>query len=358
MYSLTSNPFEQQATHDFEDFEAQPFILEGLDMVRALKTKLTWNLVSPQRIFVKVLALKGFGKSSVSFFLQSIIKEANNPKILYFYNNQIDLPYFKLINNLMSEFRLSKQFDDGEQNIEEKKAEAIRNFLSDKKLYLFFDFQDITNISSLRVLADTLERIPPLSRNISVFVSLNKAHALKMENVSFVLGKYTQFELAPFSLYLTKKLIIARLNKFREKDYSGDSLYPFTEESVRLIYTCSGGIPRNIISACDLIFSSFQGKEITESEIPNLLKNEFSKKVIYDMTDDENERMLLIQLYNTIKEDFNGEVNQENELHAKTLAKFGWCVRTSRKRIRQLNKFGLITISKGKDLWKNTIKLI
>jgi len=350
MFNLSCNPFEQQATYDFDDYVQQPFILDGLETPNHLKTKIKWNFSSRDRILIKIIALKGYGKSTISFFLQDAIKEEENKDILYFYTNRVDTDYHMLLRDLIHEFNI-------ETTKEENNEDVVKKFLGDKKIYLFIDFQDIIETKSLKILSNTLEKLPLLSKTISIILTMNKSHAIKMESISYVLGKYTSFELSPFSLVLTKKLIEERLDKARINKVD-NTLFPFNEEIINLIHGHSGGIPRNILSACDLILTSSDGKNIEEDEVPLTLRNEFAKKVIWDMTVEGNERDYLTDLYNTIKVDFSGEIFKEKDLHDKLNEKFGWAMKSSRKRIRILNKIGLITITKGENLWSNTIRII
>ena len=293
-----------------------------------------------------------------------MINEESNPNILSFYTNQIDTGYNKLIYMLAEEFGIKRvsDYDSVSTDINSYLVDLenkVREFLKDKKLYIFIDFQDVISTNSFKTLAETLERLPHLSKSISIIVSMNKAHALKMENVSYILGKYTPFELPHFTLEATKKLISARLKCYRSDGYVGDELSPFNNNVISIVYNHTGGIPRNILSACDLIINNLQeGEEIDEEEIPIILRKDLSKKVIYDMTDDEGERDLLMQLYSIIKTKFNGEISKEKELHKELMDKLGWSNKTSRKRIRKLNKIGLISITKGRDLWSNVIRII
>lgn len=349
MFKLKHNPFEHQATIDFEDYKSQPFILEGLEIPKQLSSKLSWNFTSPNRILIKIIALRGFGKSTISFFLQDTIKKKNSSSILSYYINDSRIDYYTLLRNMVQEFQILK--------LEKTHEEVIRGFLEDKKLYLFIDFQDFAETRNLKILSQTLESLHFLSKNISVILTMNKTHALKMENISYVLGKYTQFELKPFSLKNTINLIKERLKRAREPN-SKNEIYPFNQNIIKMIFNHSGGIPRNILSACDLLITSSNGYEFDEELVSETLTNEFSKKVIFDMTEDGKEREYLLQLYHMIKEDFKGEVFKEKDLHEKLSEGLGWSNKTSRKRIRKLNKFGLLTITKGDNLWNNTIRII
>jgi len=351
MFNLKFNPFERQAVHDFEDFQSQPLI-DSIDLLKQLKNKIIWNFTSPNRFLIKIIAFKGYGKSTTSYFLQEIINQQNNHKLLSLCINKLNTNVEEFFKLCLQEFNVRKSVNDTYHS-------AIKNFLLDKKLYLFIDFQDVASLEDFKTISKTLEVISTISKNICIILTMNKSHSIKMDNISYVLGKYTLFEMQPFSLENTKNLLQKRLELARENPYSKNPLYPFTDRIIEIIYRNSGGIPRNILSACDLILSSSEDEEIEEEEVSLLLKNEFSKKVIYDMTEDEKERELLIKIYEVIKTDFNGEIMAEKELHEKLSEKLGiLSVATCRKKIRQLNKFGLINITKGENSWNNTIKII
>ena len=69
MSKLKYNPFEHQATIDYQDYKYQPFILDDFGVPNLLKQKIFWNFNSPDRLLIKIISLKGLGKSTISFFL-------------------------------------------------------------------------------------------------------------------------------------------------------------------------------------------------------------------------------------------------------------------------------------------------
>ena len=350
MLQLRWNPFEHQSTYDFDDYKSQPFILDGLETPKVLKNKLIWNVTSNQRVLIKIISTKGAGKSTLSFYLQDSLEQLKNSNLLIFYTSKIGLEYYNLLGSFLHEFNIDT---NGFKNNEE----AIKHFLEDKKIYLFIDFQDILVSSYFKILANTLEKIGNLSKNISIILTMNKVHAVKMEAYSYVLGKYTSFELPGFSLGNTNSLIKERLKTARKDNYEGDELYPF-QKLTELIFNHSGGIPRNILSACDLLLSNFEDGEIDLDLASLLLKGEFAKKVIYDMTLEGYEREYLMQLYDVVRNDFNGEISKEKDLTDYMEKNKGWSNKTTSKRLRKLFGFGLLNINKGEDLWSNVIRII
>jgi hypothetical protein len=356
MFNLIKNPFQNQFTYDFSDYKSQPFIVEGMFQTPiVLKRKLEWNCQagaqSCDRILLKVLSeQKGAGKSTLSFFLQDCLAELNKSSILYFYHNNFNYDYFDLLKDIRERLDIPRYSSN---------EEAIKKFLEDKHLYLFIDFQDELTNQNFKLLANILQSIPLLSRNISIILTMNKNHALKMENYSLVLGKYTPFDLPPFSLENTKSLIIERLKLARSSNYKGSEIYPF-ENVIDLIHSYSGGLPRNIISACDLLLSHFGEQDegtIDKDEANLLFKGDFSKKVISDNTSEGFERTVLYELYAVIRDKFKGEVNKEKDLKDYMNQNYGWASVTTGKRLRKLVKFNLINITKGLDLWSNVIRI-
>lgn len=342
-FGLTGNPFEMKTVHDLNDFEIQPFLL--LKNQRLLKTKIEFNLKSEFPIYQIIIGDRGIGKSTTLLYLYKFLNEKN----AYVYYTNRPVTNLENISNLLGL---------GMWNISSKESSLIKikNYLKDKKVYLFFDMPDKVTSEILRDFLGILEVMLSL-KEIRVFLAMNKSHYDRSFTFSEILGKYVTIELESFEIEETEQLIKERLKIFR----NNNGFKPFTEESIKKIYSFSAGIPRNILSACDLLLMGAVEEDIKSIDgtfTSKKLQSEFAYKIISERIKDITARENLKRVYDFIKLEFKGKVNQEREFQRKFIEVYGGANMTLRKRTRKLEKLGLIEIRKNpKDMWSNQIIL-
>lgn len=340
-FGLTGNPFEMKTVHDINDFEIQPFLL--LKSQRILKTKLEFNLTSGFPIYQIIIGDRGIGKSSTLLYLYKFLNEGNKAEVCYSNRPIIEL---KNIADLIGLYNPINQ--------KEGVLKMIKNYLEDKKLYLFLDMPDKVTSEILRDFLGVLETLLDLKK-ISVFIAMNRSHYDRSFSHSEILGKYTSIELEPFEFEETEQMVIERLKISRESN----GLKPFTEESLRKIHSFSSGIPRNILSACDLLLMGAVEENIEIIDVTftsKKLQSEFAYKIINERIKDITNRENLKRIYDFIKIKFKGNVKQEKEFQKEYTEINGGASMTLRKRIRTLEKLGLIELRKNpEDMWSNQI---
>jgi type II secretory pathway predicted ATPase ExeA len=349
---LSGNPFEMKTVHDLSDFEMQPFLL--LKNQRILKTKLDFNLKSNFPIYQIIIGDRGAGKSTSLLYLYKALLEKeiniyylNRP--LTDMNNLAQLLGIKIFQTKI----YSKINEDEEDNSISSK---IKNLLKNKKTYLFIDMPDKVTTGILNDFLGLLETLLDI-KELSIFIAMNRSHYNRSFSHSEILGKYVTIELEPFEYEETEQLIIERLKTV--KDNNG--IKPFTEESLQKIHSFSGGIPRNILSACDLLLMGAieSDRDLIDGEFTSKkLQSEFAYKIIDERIKDKTTRDALKRIYNFIKLEFKGKIEQEKEFQQKFVDKYGGASQTLRKRIRFLEKLGLIEIKKNpSDMWSNMITI-
>lgn len=351
-FGLTGNPFEIKTVHDLSDFEIQPFLL--LKNQRVLKTKLEFNVDSKFPLYQIIIGDRGIGKSTTLLYLY---KTSINDKTLSFYISR-PLTQINSILELLGLRETRTQIITSKESKEDSGTlSRIKSHISGKKVFLFIDMPDKVTSSILGDFLGVLEVLLDC-KEISIFLALNRSHYDRSFMHSEILGKYSSIELEPFTYEETEQLIIERLNQAK-KDVNGTK--PFTEESLQKIYSFSNGIPRNIISACDLLLMSavesnnvvIDGKFTSKK-----LQSEYAYKIINERVRDLTTRENLKKVYDFIKIAFKGTSHNEKELHSKFAERYGGASMTLRKRIRLLEKLGLIEIRKSpKDMWSNQIIL-
>jgi len=350
-YGLKFNPFELKNVSDMSDFKKQPFLL--LRTQKILRTSIETNIMSEQNnpLYYVILGERGVGKTSTLFFLKEYIDEIPDLTIMTrFVNNPWQISSYPALEKTIIT-------DDFRPDTSSKKR--LTRWLENKKVFLFIDVVENATKDDLKALADGLQILLEF-KQIRVVLSMNIIHYDRMFDITEILGKYMVWRIQPFSLEETKELIYSRLNFARIDER--DDFYPFTDDAINKIYMVTKGIPRNILSACDMCLMHAVTNNIgliTEREVSNILKENYAEKVLAERVFNESKRKALLLLYNTIKNDFSGVIKKEGNLVKYMHDKYGWSLVTTRNRLRMLQRLGLVEIRKSaKDMWTNIIRTV
>jgi len=352
VFGLKFNPFEIKSVSDISDFKKQPFLLLNMQKVLKLTIEMDIQQNPPEYglIYYVILGERGIGKTTTLAFLKDIVDNCKEPYILSRYVTRPQaISTIRNLENLIVA-----------DNVVGQNSEArLSNWLEGKKVYLFIDVQDKCNKHDLNLLAEGLQNILYF-KNIRVFMAMNKSHYNNMFDITEILGKYTVIDMKPFEIKHTRELIIARLNMAREQ--KDNDLYPFTEDSIKIIQNTTKGIPRNILVACDisLKYATLCGYNLIDaSVVTEAIAKDYTERIIQERIESQHKRDMMMKLYNIIKNDFSGEVKKEEILIDHIKQKLGWSRVTTRKRIRELQKLGLIIIDKStENMWTNVIKIV
>lgn len=348
---LYSNPFTIKASYDHNDLKRFPFLVTETQKI--LKGFLEGIIYSPYEDtpgYYVILGERGSGKTTTLLWLDTIIKELNDKNICSKYERSIR--GMGSLHNLAMKLLPSVRTT----YIEDAKF-RLESFLQGKKYFWFIDVPDRTTPKELDMLTEGLEILLGF-KNISIFIAMNKSHYNKTFEFSEIMGKFTQVTLKPFSFQETKKLIEERIKRFQiEKD---KQIELFTNEAIEKIHTISKGIPRNILSVCDFLLSSFlqtDEKIIDIDFVENIAGEDIAKKIINERIENNAKREALLKLYSFLKE--KKIIENQEKLISEISEKFGICRITVIKRLRELEKLGLIEIEKSiKDSWTNIIRVV
>jgi len=349
-YGLKFNPFTVKNVIDMSDFKRFPFLITNTQEVLkyAIELDLKTKKTNETTLRFIILGERGIGKTSTLMFLKDIVDSHGDLMVYSRYTNNLNvLGSVKTFESLI----IPDEVVNGDSS-----KERIAKWLSDKLVYLFIDVPDTLDRNLAYSLAFGMQFATEF-KNLRIFVTMNKSHMNKISDVSEITGKYTVVHLTKFDLQQAKELIVGRLKAVREIDVP-DELYPFTEEVVEKIYKYSHGIPRNIISICDLCitYGTMRDLEwITEDVVDEVVSKHYLSTVPY--MESEAKKKRLMKLYEIIKNDFNGYVYGESNLYSMVKKKLGWSMITTRKYLREMEKLGMVVIKKSPDnAWTNIIE--
>ncbi len=292
----------------YEQYKLYDFLITS-NSLDTINTKITnqINDINNNYFFgerLLFLAEKGLGKTSTLFFIKKKL-ESHNIKVYYFTRLIED------ITQIHSRIRESLTETLKNQTLVEKQLKIEISNLFKTPTYILIDFPDSFETPNLKKFLIYLwELITDKNYNkINLIFALNDSHHKKAIGLSEIFGKFTSLSLFPFDRDETQELINSRL-KLLEDDFKN----PFTEEIYDIVFDYSKGVPRSIICACNLLFSSLPiTKQFKTSEVEKLFREEFINKLIDDKIDDkEMNRISKLMIY-ILKNDFNGIVKSQQE---------------------------------------------
>ncbi|HFD05120.1 MAG TPA: hypothetical protein ENJ25_03135 [Firmicutes bacterium] len=350
-YGLKFNPFTVKNVIDMSDFKRFPFLITSTQEVLkyAIELDLKTKKMDEAMRFI-IIGERGIGKTSTLMFLKDIV------------DNNADMSIYSRYVNNMNLLGSAKTFErliiPDESVLGNNSKDRISNWLSDKLVYLFIDVPDMFERNAAYSLAFAMQFAMEF-KNIRIFITMNKSHMIKLSDITEVVGKYTVVHLTKFDMRRAKELISSRLKSVREIDVP-DDLYPFTEEAVKKIYNYSHGIPRNIITICDLCIT-YGGMNNSELITENIVEEVVAKYYISTIPhiESESKKNKLMKLYEIIKNEFNGYVYGESNLYRVVKKKLGWSMITTRKYLREMEKLGMVVIKKSpENTWTNIIEAV
>jgi len=349
---LKGNPFQLKMVNDYNDFIKFPFLITESQKIILTTLKSSFLLPYDMPVYYLILGERGSGKTSTLLWLYDIVQKEGNEKIVGKYERSVAGmgSIIGLANKLLPDRKvLYTEYQQAES--------SLKKYLEGKRYYWFIDVPDMVSKRDLEVFLRGLEILLSF-KNISVYIAMNKSHYNKCFEISEILGKFTPITIKPFNLEETAELIESRMKTFA----ISETPKLFTQTSIETVWKISKGIPRNIISACDLILERFLNYNfdiIDENFIKEVLSEDLAYKILEERIESESERVWLYKLYQLIKVSFNGFVENQKRLAEEASKNFNWSYSTVLKRLRKLEKLGLITIDKSeKDGWTKIIRVV
>ena len=316
------NPFSDSGIVNYEQYKKYPLILFGVQEKMNLHVEQQVLHIENKYFFGDRFILigeRGAGKTSTLFFIKDALEDKG---VMVFYITRLiqDFEHFELITR-------------------ERLSEA-----SKEPIYILVDFPDTIDTHVFKSFLDFLwKAISHQNQDkINFIFAMNHSHYDKSFSYSEIFGKFITIRFDRLTNKESKQLIQSRLTKV-EKDI--DEV--FSESSLDHIHKITKGIPRNLISACYLLYINYNGRKIDESTTGDLFKETLYGQIIKDRVDNHMERIEYNQIIEIIKTDFGGVVNSKIDLISKINEKVGLGRKTATNKLKQLELFGILSIRKG-----------
>lgn len=329
--SVPLNPFSDEGIANFEQFKAYPYIV--VNAMETIKNKIEQEITQIKNGYffgsrILLIGSRGIGKTSALFFIKDRLDKARINNFVFSHLIQ-DAEHFKVFTGV---------------SLEEATKEAV---------YFLIDFPDRIDPEHYKKFLNFLWNLITHKNysKINLIFALNHSHYNKSFDYSEILGKFTSLRLEQFNLENTKKLIESRLDLIKIKQEQ------FIEPKVLdLIYAHTNGVPRNIISACNLLFSSFKGKPLQYECTSQLIQEKYFDQILNDRVEDRTIREVYRLMVEVLKNDFNGNCDAKLDYinKVKIITNLGYM--TISKKIEDLKKFGIIIEKRTGD--KRTSKSI
>jgi hypothetical protein len=295
----------------------------------------------------------GAGKTSAMLFIKHYIeeyaKELGKKILVVYVNKDFDrlISSFFILNHILTGNFLNTK---SESEAEEITKEEIKKYH-----HIFFLFDIPEDVSEFREFGKFLDFI--LRNHFgSIYVSMNYNHFKKITEVTNIIGtdsKITTYNLErDFNEDLMIKIAESRLKVYREENYNGDTLFPFTFKAIQQIANFSHFNPRNFIVGCNtcLFKASEQNIQIIDKEfVEKILIPVFAVQIIDNHITDNNEKKIYMAIYDCLKNDFSGKCDDMQKLSEKLNGKNVVNLSYTRiiDRLKKMHEWNIVSLQKN-----------
>jgi len=330
---LKFNPFGDEGIVNLNQFENYPFIMfKTLDLIEGRINQQIKQIKNKFHFGERLILIgdRGIGKSSTLFYLRSKLKKEG-------INAEVFSRLFEDTTDIVNLYNLSVS-----QGV--KRTEAMMkvrkdfNSLTSTPLYILVDFPDAIETKNLKKFLENLWSLMT-HRNynkINLIFAMNHSHYNKAFSLSETFGKFTTIRLEKLDFDSSVELIASRLKLVEKKVEE-----VFLEDSLLVIYSYSKGIPRNLISACNLIFTSCNGSKITKELCEDILKEKYLSRIINDRVESAESRRIFTQMVEILEKKFKGISKSKEDYVREVVNKCNIGRNTTISRINDLVKFGI-----------------
>lgn len=324
-----NSPFEITSVLTEYQFKEFPFIEFG-NTIKYCKNSIIRQANSIKNNYhvgekLILLAERGLGKTSLLFFLKQHLDNAN-VKTFLLSNIVTSLEHFKEITNTQI---------------------PITQVVENEDVFVLMDFPDTLKYNDFVKFLDFLWNLmthPTNYSKINFIFAMNHSHYDRSYKYSELFGKFMTMRLDKFDLDTTRELISERLKKV-----SLELPNVFTDEALAEIDMYCDGIPRNILTACKLLFDEYaiSQKPVNGMTAHVLLKEKFNTKLIYDRVTDVGTREVLVTVVKILEKDFNGVCEKQEDFVDSVRDKVNLSRTTILSYIDTLVRLGCIKISRN-----------
>lgn len=191
----------------------------------------------------------------------------------------------------------------------------------------------------------------------SIIVVFNYPQFQRFSSLGTILGKFSPYNLTPFTFDETMNMIHKRIARVREKPHN-NPLYPFDEEILKGVHKITQGNPRNILNLCSLLLERRE-KFITVELLRDVTKEDYVMKIITQRFQDSRKIRILAQIIKIVETDFEGVVPSQGIFFDAIKSKLGFSKNTALKRVSELTKCGiLIDHRNDEEPWRKEYRII
>ncbi len=332
------NPFLDQGIVNYHQYKNYPFLVFGT--LEVLKNRIKQQIAQikygdfyGERLVI--VGERGIGKTSTLFFIKDMLEESDVRVELFsrIFEDRVHLA------TLLSQ----KQSKPGELIDNPKLKESFFELTKDP-IYFLIDFPDTVETKQYKKFLQFLwDMMTDINYNkINLIFAINKSHYDKSFSYSEILGKFVMQKLDRFDEELTKKLISSRL-----KTVDQEINEVFTSDSIKTLFNFSKGVPRNIISACGLLYNCSDGEPISNELTEKILKEKYFDKIIGDNVQDLELKNIYEKMIDILRSDFQGTANSQEEFVEKITKATNIGKNSAMSRINELSRLGIFKLYKG-----------
>lgn len=339
MDEYRKNPFLDQGIVNHEQFKLYPFLVFGTLNVLKNRIKQQIEQIKHNDYFGERLIIageRGIGKTSSLFFIRDMLSESGIRVELLssIFNDEDHLAIL-----------LKKKESRYGELIDNPKHSSINLFeLTKEPIYFLIDFPDTLETKQYKNFLQSLWRLMTHqnSKKINLIFAINRSHYNKSFSYSETLGKFVLQSLDKFNEEFTRKLISTRLKtvNMKLKDV-------FTEEVVEDIFRYSKGIPRNIVSACGLLYDCYNGKPLASKISEKILKDKYFDKIIDDHVQDLELKRVYKKMIVILKEEYQGTANAQEDFLEKVMVSAKIGRNSAISRLNELSQIGIFKLYRG-----------
>lgn len=326
--NLAFNPFSIYAINQYNQYKDCPFLENrSTTLIKsAVMGQIKDNYIHPERLLI--LGERGLGKTTSLFFIKDLLQNAGYKNIFFITQFILDNEHLELLT-----------------------GKSIKDF-EKEKVFLLLDFPDTINPINLKKFLQFIWQLmnSEYYKNINLIFSLNKSHYDYTQSISEVIGKFDTIRMERMNTEETRELVNARLS------LAGGTGF-FEEEVFDCIYEYSQGIPRNVICASRSLVDNFRNEgNVKVENAQRILREVYTDKIINDRVEDPQLRAIYKRMVEIINKDFGGKVDSQEVFVKRMKEDLNVGRNRSFTLIDELNKFGVIIITKGGD--NNNKKII
>ena len=328
MKEIPYSPFADYSVANFSQYQKNPMLMFGkLEILRDLIQQQVGQIQRGYFIGDRsiILGVRGLGKTTALYFVKETL-EANDIQVV----------------------TLSRLFTNEEHFMSLNGGKSISDLIirgkEKRPLYILVDFPDMKDVKQGKLekfLAYLWSLISDeeIYNYVSLIFAMNESHYDKSFKYSEILGKFLTLRLEHYTYDQTEELLASRM-KIIDKNIEEI----FNRSSIEVIHSYSKGIPRNILTAANLLVAHAKDLPIKEGLTSDILSQKFVDRLISDRVENEELRNKYLAIVKVLRE----LTDPPQELFLRKLSEYKIASRTTAlKHLDKLVAIGAIKFTRG-----------